>query len=391
MVNITVHPANSLGMFDMLLMLVITMIGSYLVLKPSMASWEIPDEEGRERFIYFKGKWPTIFAVATFIGGIVGSYAWWLTNDTAIGYIMGLLTALLGIAAWTDIHVFKVPADLSVLTLWLSIGFFLAMLFTGNAYHMQQSAHIIFQFMPIVQFDMNGLWFFIITLVLVAIGFFVALRAPGDTLFMSGMFLMFFGSWLFLYGMVRAVGLLPAIEGNEYWAEFFYVLLVAYPFLGIAAGYYIFLPPDNIGGADTIIFWTFGFGLSFWISSFNLFVALLVAFLLQLVLHVVAKPLKLGYYKDVKNSRTRQSFIDRKFYKNLNKLINEHENSNENDPEINQEIARYSVIRSLILSGEPVRPNKKHKAYPVPFIPMLSIGVLGMVMVMLIFPVLVNS
>ena len=172
------------------------------------------------------------------------------------------------------------------------------------------------------------------------LGFLGFLRIK-SRIYMVGLFIAYVALYLIGYALISGIGALPM---DSYWDNIWRAALILYTFLGVVWAYDLFLPSEGIGGADKAIFYSVAFAFSWWFSAYLLFVALLIAFTLQLLLHFVAKPLDLGYMKEVKNHGLMKT------------------------------IAKVNAKRK----GEEVKETRLARA--VPFVPMLVTGVLGTVM-----------
>lgn len=325
----------------MILLLGVVIAGTYVTLKPHMAGWNVPEFNAAntsQRFDMFKDQWGRIF-VAAFIGSaLIGTLAYLLSDSNPyVGFTVGVISGLLGVASWTDAHVFKVPRELSAVTLLIGLSIMVTVFLTGTT---GEFPHLSQQFYPLISWD--SFWVFVgYCAVAVLVGLLVAVKSKNNILFMFGLFFMFGGLYLTFYALFSA---LYSQTGSDLW----YHIFVAYIFLGVAAGYDLFLPRQQIGGADTVIFYTVGFAFSWWVSPYLLFVALLVAFGLQIVVHMVAKPLKLGYEKETKNGPIKQAYLN------------------------------------FVAKREGVEPTYTHVARAVPFVPMLFVGIIGSIFVFLV-------
>lgn len=291
-------------MLNMILLLAVTFTGSYFALKPSFAGWSEMATDGSPRFKIFENQWHKMFAIAGSAGIGVALLAYYRSEGNPyVGYIFGLMAGLLGLASWTDTQVFKVPAELSSLTKWLAGTTMLVVLLTGS---IKLFPSLNPTYLPLFSFS-NSFWMFAgISVAVALVGFLVAVKTKGKVLFLIGLMMLFIGSYLLGYGLLSS---LAALAAGDYWIFMAKGFLLAYVFLGVAMGYDLFLPREGIGGADTTIFYTLGFAFAWWVSPYLLFVALLISFTLQLLLHLLAKPLNLGYEKEIKNGALRQSFI----------------------------------------------------------------------------------
>ena len=104
-------------MLTVLLGMAIVFAGSYIAVKPSIKEWSYPDRG----FAMFEKEWPKIFAGSYIVGALLATAIWFKTDyNTSAALIVGIITGLLAIAAWTDVHVFKVPSEISNLTIAIS-------------------------------------------------------------------------------------------------------------------------------------------------------------------------------------------------------------------------------------------------------------------------------
>jgi hypothetical protein len=322
----------------MLALVAITFATSYIALQPHFAGWSERDENFKPRFEVFENRWGLIFTVAGVVALVSATLAYFSSDQNPyVGYLIGTFIGLLGIPAWTDAHVFKVPLEISKWTLWLAMGLFFGFVFTGLSHKLPILYTTLYP-----RFDWGTFWPFAGGCVAVAlIGFLLAVKSKGNTAFLLSLAMMFMGLYLAGYALIASIETSVLATGDSYWIGVVHTMLIAYVFLGVAAGYDLFLPRSGIGGADTLIFYTVGFAFSWWVTPYLLFVALLVAFFLQLMLHLVAKPLDLGYLKTVKNSPIRQMVVNGK------------------------------------AKRKGVEPATTHEARAVPFVPMLVAGTMG--------------
>lgn len=277
-------------MLNVILGLGIVFLGSYVVLRPNFKEWSNPDRG----FSMFEKDWHKIFA-GGYIVSIVFSLLSWVKSDYNIGvaFIVGMMAGLLGIAAWTDAHVHRVPRELGSLTVLLSFGWAVAALAGGGALTMPLVYN---SFLPYIDLS-DFLAFAGISFIVGLLGFLGFLRIKSK-IYMVGLFISYVALYLIGYALISGIGALPM---DSYFDNIWRAALILYTFLGVVWAYDIFLPSEGIGGADKTIFYGIAFAFSWWFSAYLLFVALLIAFTLQLIIHLVAKPLGIGYLKEVKN------------------------------------------------------------------------------------------
>lgn len=331
-------------MINALLASGITLILGYLtVVKPNVKEWGNP-ERG---FKTIEKDWSRIFLISYIVAALAGAVIWLNTEyNTYAAFITITIFTLILVAAWSDAHVYKVPLQLSNLTIGIAFAFMVAIMATANV---DQLPRLSGEFLPYV--PLENFWTFSGICALIALVTFLGfIRIKSNLL--SILCLWFSFSAVFLIGYALLSGL-SRLEVSTEWAIVLDALLTTYVFLSVVALFDLFLS-SGIGGADIKMFYALGFGFAFWLTAYNLFVALLVGFALQLLLHMVAKPLSIGYPRQVKNSPLRQSFLKTK--------------------------QKVKKLRNKTLTLEPLPTH--HTAQAVPFVPALVYGFISTVLVL---------
>jgi len=332
-------------MITVLLSLGVAFLGSYLALKPNFKEWSNPDRG----FATFENSWPKIFAGAFGVAVLTATFAWAKTDYNGnIAFIVGLMSGLLSIAIWTDLNVFKVPSELSDLTTYFAF----AIMVTYLAFNQLDTfPEIYFTYLPVVYLK-DFVVFAGLSAVIGGLAFIGFLRIKSTSIAMFSLLITFIAVFLIFYALLSGLAATPM---DAYWHGIIRATLIAYTFLGMVAVFHVFLG-EGIGKADIKILYAVGFAFSWWFSAYMLSVAFLVGVVLQLVLHFVAKPLNLGYPRTMKNKPLRQLFVNFFYNRKL-----------KNTPELKE--------------SNPVAIT--HIAHAVPFVPMLTIGLMGTILYVL--------
>lgn len=333
-------------MLSILPLTAIIYLVSYLSLKPSFASWSQRDPKNySERFETFEGQWGKIFFGSWVLATITQISLWFITENQHVAFIVGTIFGLLAIAAWTDAHVKKVPLELTKWTVGVSFVIFFSYLITNSTELLPKLDN---SFYPSFSWS-TGVPFMGGALAAILIGFLLAVKTRGRLMLLLSLVIMFMGTYLLGYAVISSIRTSLMLNGADpYWITLFSVLLTTFVFLGVVVGYDLFLPRNGMGGADILVFYTLAFAFSWWVTPYLLFIALLVAFTLQLLLHAVARPLGIAQGKEMRNGVIRQIFV-------------------------NSSAKRKGL-----------EPTTTHIAYPVAFIPVLVIGTVGTIIFFII-------
>lgn len=326
-------------MIAVLLSLGVTFLGSYIVLKKNFKEWSNP-ERG---FAMFEKSWHKIFLSAYGFAAFTSTIAWFKADyNSNIAFIVGLMAGLVAIAVWTDLHVYRVPSELSDLTTWF--GFIIMVVYLGfNQFATFPVMY--YTYLPVIYFG-DFLTFAGICAVVGGLAFIGFLRVKSTSVAMLSLLVTFTAVFLIGYAVLSG---LSGLALGSYWHDIIRATLVAYTFLGLIAAFDVFLG-DGIGKADIKILYALGFAFSWWFSAYLLALAFLAGVVLQLILHLIAKPLNLGYPRTIKNKLLRQSFVRISY---------------------NRKYRKSPELKSL----NPIATT--HIAHATPFVPMLATGLIG--------------
>lgn len=326
-------------MITVILSLGIAFLGSYLVLKKNFKEWSNPDRG----FAMFEKSWHKIFLSSYIFAVFTALIAWLKTdNNISIAFIVGLMAGLIAIAVWTDLNVYKVPSELSDLTTWF--GFAIMVAYLGfNQF--STFPVVYYTFLPVIYFA-DFLTFAGICAVIGGIAFIGFLRIKSNLIAMMGLLIAFTAIFLIGYAVLSG---LSGMNLGLYWNDIIRAILVAYTFLGLIAAFDVFLG-DGIGKADIKILYALGFAFSWWFSAYLLSVVFLAGVVLQLLLHLVAKPLNLGYPRTMKNKFLRQVMVNTSYNIKYRK---------------NPELKALTPVSTTYI------------AHATPFVPMLATGLIG--------------
>ena len=272
---------------------------SYLILRPRFAEWSLREQA----FQQFEKSWGKIFFAAGLLSITVAFFAWWLSEyNPLVGLVLGTLTGFLSIAAYTDSKTRKIPMEISDLTTWVAFGLFATTVFTNAN-------------LPIVN------WFYLPTISMdtfwttLGIGALVTLLGVlgftqiRNVLGWVSFFIAFVGLYIFGYVLISW---LRVGTDNLYWNEVGTKLLITFTFL-IAILLLDAFAGHLIGGADIKLLYAAGFALTWWMSSYYMFVFALAAVFLQIIVHILAKPLNMGELRTIKNGPLKQLWVNYRF------------------------------------------------------------------------------
>lgn len=290
----------------------VTILASYLVLQPNIKNWSIPGRGFKE----LEPNWGKAFLVSYIVASLTG-FAAWLSSDynTYVAFIVITIFTLAFVAAWSDANVYKVPSELSNLTIGIAFVIMVSFLASANVDSLTRLSGGLMPYVPLENF-----WLFAgVSSAVALVSFLGFIKIKANLISMLCLWTSF--SAVFLIGYALLSGL-ARLDLPTNWAITLDSLLLAYIFLSVIALFDLFLSA-GIGGADIKLFYAIGFAFAFWVTAYNLFIALLVGFTLQLLIHLVAKPLKIGYPKQVKNGLVRSGYLkaSRKIKSSKNKEL----------------------------------------------------------------------
>jgi hypothetical protein len=298
-------------MLSLLVGIPLIYILAFHAIKMFIPDWSQPDRG----FAVFEKQWPKIFAIAGAAATILAvSVDFFTPASTMTALVIGVISGLLGISAYTDGIVGKVPAELSSIT--VNSGFILGIgALVVNSLNLKEAQNFyqnIYLYTPGDSFIWIGAG--------VAVGLigFLGWMRFNNTIGLIAILFSALGLWTSAYVGLKSLSLVLGNQfGNlEFWNNFLsnglpgvlaFILFTIAFYLG--AG-------DKLGGADTQALYAAGWAFGAIVGPAYLALGLVVAAFLQLILHVVANFIPVGgYMKSMPNGPLRKWWLKRKWAK----------------------------------------------------------------------------
>lgn len=284
-------------MITIIIGLGLTFLASYLILKPSIPGWN------SRGFESFETSWKKIFFISWIISEAFAFLAWYESNyNPIIALIVGLLAGFFAIAAWVDAQVRKVPAEISDLTFGIGFGILAVTVLTVTPINI---------YYPILlpTIATTDLW--------TCLGIGVGVMLLGVLGFIRiknslGYIVLFIGYVGFVFAGYTIISWLRIAQVGSYWNNVGDKLLTTFIFISVIMLFDIFFG-HLIGGADMKAMYAAGFALSWWVGNYYLLIMMIIAFALQGVIHLTAKPLNIGEIRHIKNGLIRQLWVKHKY------------------------------------------------------------------------------
>lgn len=272
----------------------IVFIASYLYIRPFIPAWSVPTRG----FQPFEKQWPKIF-----IGGAAVSILTTvlLLSFTPINSItaitLGTISGLLLIAGYTDSIVYKVPAELSELTIRASFILGIGTLIYNGFFYSDNPQ----RFYETIPLYLPGDWYYWVggALIIGLLGFFIWIRMTG-IIGLLGILISVSGLWLALYAGLKQLASFLATTPltNHITPEGINNILVygipsalAVVFFAIA---FQLGSDGKMGDADPAAMYAVGWSFGPVIGGITVGIGVIIACIVQLILHIFAKPLKIS-------------------------------------------------------------------------------------------------
>lgn len=292
-------------MITILASIPIIFILAYLSVRNYIPEWNEPDRG----FRFFKDDWGKIFLGAGAFATLLSLLLEVATDANIITSIaVGAISGLLLIGSYTDSLVTKVPGEISSMVIKFSFALGFAALIS-NALENPQIKF--FETFYIYSWGQDPYIWILGGIGVCFIGFLLWMRM-NNIIGMLAICLSAAGLFISIYMTLEWI-VQSFFISDAFWSYFFrhglasmfaFVLLVVA--LELAAG-------SKLGGADSQALYAIGWGFAAIVGQTVLALGLIVACFVQLLLHFVAKPLKIGHEKEVQNSSFRQARINKKW------------------------------------------------------------------------------
>lgn len=272
----------------------IVFIASYLALKPLVPAWSEPDRG----FHTFEKEWPRIFTGGG-IGAIIVTVLLMIFSSTNIvtALTLGVTSGFLLMGAYTDSIIHKVPAEFNELAIRISMILGLGAL-VYNGFAISEGSQKFYDTPAVI---LIGDWYYWLAggLLVGLVGFLIWMRISGIVGLLA-ILITAGGLWVAFYAALRelAIWLSNSSFVNVMSPEGIYSVLV----FGIPSALAVLLVASafqlgadgKMGGADPAAMYSVGWTFAPVIGGIMVGIGVIVASIVQLLLHAVARPLKLS-------------------------------------------------------------------------------------------------
>lgn len=276
-------------------------IASYTILEKNFPAWE---ERG---FHPFKGEWLTIFIGGGIVASVIATLTWVIRDHNVLSAsFVGLFTLFGAIAAYTDSIIRKAPLELLHLMCYVGLACMITVVFAApnDVVQSMNPANELYMRVPLEAF-LTNLGF---GLVLLLAGFLGFVKIPGYGIAKISLFIGQLGAFIMVYTPLSYF----AFSNNVgYWSEVAHALI---PYLIVLSVIWVFswMVGDMIGGADISIMYAVGLILTPVSGAGVALAAIVVATLLQGIVHLLGEKAHYGAKRSIKNGKISQLFENRK-------------------------------------------------------------------------------
>jgi hypothetical protein len=298
-------------MLSLLVGIPLIYILAFHAVKMFIPDWSQPDRG----FAVFEKQWSRIFAIAGAAATILAvSVDFFTPASTMTALVVGVISGLLGISAYTDGVVGKVPSELSSIT--VNSAFILGIgALVVNSLNLKEAQNF---YQSIYLYTPGDSWLWIGAGVAVGLIGFLGWMRFNNTIGLIAILFSALGLWTSAYVGLKALSLTLGNQfGNlEFWNSFlstglagvlaFILFTVAFE---LGAG-------SKLGGADTQALYAAGWAFGAIVGPAYLALGLVVAAFVQLIIHILARFINFGgYYKEIPNSSLKMKSLQRKWDK----------------------------------------------------------------------------
>lgn len=290
-------------MISILASIPIIFILAYLSVYKHIPEWNEPER----KFRVFKDDWPKIFIGAGIIATIlallinVGTEANVITS-ISIGAISGLLL----IGSYTDFLITRVPEEISKMVINFSFILGFGTLIANGLSSPQPK---FFQTLYIYPWGQDLYIWILGGIAVCFIGFLMWMKST-DVLGIIGICLSAAGLFISTYMALTWV-VQTFFASNAFWSYFLLhgvVSMLAFVLVIVALD--LSASNKGLGGADGKALYAMGWAFAAIVGHIVLAIGLIIACAMQLLFHVIAKPLKIGHEKELPNWKIKQFFIN---------------------------------------------------------------------------------